>query len=136
MYLTHEIQQVIDYLRADRRFFNTKIVKAFPYMKKPTKLRTIVIAVSPSKIDAENVSVGDINLYGEYSIDFDVFSPQELGTPAVFRSIQDIIEILKSFYPSKVYVSEITSVDGISCFSAKCTLTFRGDIDFGGADGG
>lgn len=133
MYLTCEIQGIIDYLRADKHFDNTHIVKAFPYMKKPTKLRKIVIAVSPSEIEAENISVGDVNLYGEYSIDFDVFSPQELGTPVVFDSIQNIIEILKCFYPSRIYVSKITPVDEISCFSAKCTLTFNGEINFGGA---
>lgn len=132
MYLTEEIDALTARLKANPYFDRIKIVKAFPYKNKPTRLGTAVVAVSPSRISAENISVGGERLFGDYSIDFDVFIPIQEGTPVDTTVIEQIISTLSACFPKSVAVSKITADNSIFCCTAKCTLTFSGEITIGG----
>lgn len=128
MYLTEEIDALIAQLKTNQFFENIKIVKAFPYINKPTRLSKTVIAVSPSKISAENISIGSESLFGDYSVDFDIFIPIQEGTPVDTAVIEQLLCTLSSCYLKAAAVSEITADNTISCCTAKCTLTFSGEI--------
>lgn len=132
MYLTNEIDALISQLNTNSYFDEIKIIKAFPYTDKPTRLNKIVVAVSPSKINAENISTGGECLYGEYSIDFDIFIPVNKGTPVDTSVIEQLICTVAVCCPKAVSVSEITANNNIFCYTAKCTFTFSGEIAIGG----
>jgi hypothetical protein len=136
MYLTNEIDVLIEMLRANSYFDDIKIIKAFPYSMKATRLAKTVIAVSPSKVEGENISIGDNKMFGEYSIDFDVFIPILSGTPVKSDVIEQIVTTVSACYPSGISVSAITVNNDISCTTAKCTFTFSGEISIGGNSDG
>lgn len=132
MYLNKEIDALIALLKANPFFDDIKITKAFPFINKPTRLSRTVIAVSPSKIDAQNISVGGESLFGDYSIDFDVFIPINDGTPVDTDVIEQLVCTLSKSFPKAAAVSEITVNNNIFCCTAKCTFTFSGEIKIGG----
>lgn len=132
MYLADKIDSLILTLKNQTCFNDVKIIKAYPFVNKPTNLEKIVITVSPSGLNADNISVGQNYYFGSYMIDFDVFSPQELGSPVVASTIESIILTLRKFNPSAIKVEPISINSNVKCYTAKCTLSFNGEIDFGG----
>jgi hypothetical protein len=132
MYLSDKIDFLIEKLKENCYFDNVKIIKSYPYSKKDTRLSKTVVAVSPSKIEAQNISIGNDTLYGDYSVDFDVFIPIQSGSPVDSSVIEQIVVTLSECQPKSVYVSEISVNNSISCCLAKCTFTFNGKIEIGG----
>lgn len=132
MYLTDKIENLISTLKNQPCLKDVQIIKAYPFVNKPTNLEKIVITVSPSGLNADNISVGQNCYFGSYMIDFDVFSPQELGSPIASSTIESVILSLRKFNPSAIKVEPISINSNVKCYTAKCTLTFSGEIDFGG----
>lgn len=133
MYLNKKTTDIVQKLSLDKRFKEIKVIMAYPDVNKPTRLKKIVVSVSPSAIDAENISVGEECMYGEYKIDIDVFVPQNFGTPCVQEVVQNIIDALKDEMMSGIKVSEIKAYNSLFCYGVNCRLTFLGEIDFGGS---
>jgi hypothetical protein len=132
MYLAKEIDVLTEALRENSYFDNVKIVKAYPYLNKATRLSKTVIAISPAGIDAKNISIGDENLFGDYSIAFDVFIPIQSGSPIESSVIEQLLVTMSKCYPVGISVSEISVNNDISCCTAKCIFTFNGEIGIGG----
>lgn len=133
MYLNKKVNDIVQKLSLDERFKDSKIIKAYPDVNKPTRLKRIVVSVSPSSIEAENISVGEECMYGEYSIDIDAFVPQNFGTPCVQKVIENVIDTLKDEFPTRIKVSQINVNNSLFCYYVNCCLTFCGEINFGGS---
>lgn len=133
MYLNKKVKDIVSKLSSDERLRDTKVIMAYPNVNKPTQLRRVVIAVSPSSLNAQNISIGDVCIYGEYSVDIDVFVPQNLGTPCIQDVVEKIIDIIKNESLSGIKVSQIKVNNSLFCHYVNCCMTFRGEIDFGGS---
>lgn len=134
MYLNKKMQSIVNMLSQDSYFDNVKIIKAYPDVSKPTRLRQTVICVLPSEMDAENISVGNACLYGRYSVCIDAFVPQNFGSPCVQTVIEHVVDALKDEMPCGIKVSPIRVNHSLFCYSVSCCLTFCGEINFKGDD--
>lgn len=132
MYLNEKVKDIVYRLSQDTRFEHTKIITAYPDSNKPTRLKQIVVCVSPSSVDAENIAVGEAFMYGRYSVDIDVFVPQNFGSPCVQTAVQNLMDALRAELPVGIKVSQIQVNNSLFCYSVNCCLTFCGEIDFGG----
>lgn len=124
MYLSNEIDSLCKRLKADDSLNAFKIIKAYPYNIKPTRLSYQVIAVSPSSIEAESIAVDNEDFYGKYSIDLDVFSPYEMGSPAMSDALERVLVSATDNTVVGISVSAVTVDENAHCFKAKCTLKY------------
>ena len=128
MYLADETDKIFNKLKESTELSEYRIIKAYPFSYKATRLKQAVICVSPSGIDAKTASIGGSDYFGEYTIDADVFVPQDMGTPCTYEIIEKIVKVLSDEPPCGVKVSAVSTKDNIECYTAKCTLTFRSMI--------
>ncbi len=132
MYLNKEIDEFILNLEANSFFSDMKIIKAYPYAIKPTRLKKTVIAVSPSQISAKNISLGETHFFADYKIDVDIYVPQQFGADSIINIVREILGCAAGFYAVGVTASKINADDNLNCFTSKCTVEFNGEIDLGG----
>lgn len=132
MYLAKETKNILDMLKSNEYFSDKKVIMAYPFAKKPTRLADIVVTISPSSLSAKNIEAGGESLFGSYKIDADIFVPQDMGSPCVFDVIEKTVNTVIPLFPCAVSVSEIYPMDELFCFTAKCSFTFSSEIDFGG----
>jgi hypothetical protein len=102
-----------------------KIIKAYPYEFKPTRLSKAVIAVSQSEVEVENIAIGDECYFGNYTINTAVYVPYEFGVPAVSKFIDAIVKSQADYCPLKISTTKIENVENISCFKFDCSFTFN-----------
>lgn len=129
MCLDDELDAFIERLKSCEALEDVRIIKAYPYVLKPTKLKRAVITVSPSEINAQKISLGQKNLFASYVIDADIFVPVELGSPKIWEYIRGILLSQTNSFPSSVYVSRVTAVDKLSCCTVKCSVTYNGALE-------
>ena len=129
MCLDNELDAFIERLKTSEALGDAKIIKAYPYVLKPTKLKNTVIAVSPSEISAQSISLGQENFFASYVIDADIYVPVELGSPKIWEYIRGILLSQMNSFPSSVSVSKVTAEDRLSCCTAKCSITYNGALD-------
>lgn len=132
MYLNKKVNDIVNKLSSDKRFDNIKVIMAYPNVNKPTQLKKIVVTVSPSEIDAENISVGENCFYGDYSVNIDVFVPQNFGSPCIQQTVESVVDLLKDEMPKAVRVSQIKVDNALFCYYVNCRITFCDVINFGG----
>lgn len=133
MYLSDKIAFFVELLKNSEGFENINVFNAYPYSYKPTELDKTTIAVMPSDLKANPAGIGSDELYGEYTIDFCVFVPRQLGSPVVNNTVEKLINAIKDCYPSSINASNIKVIERLSCFMAKCSFTFNSLMDFGGS---
>lgn len=131
VYLNKEIDEFVIRLEKNSFFSQIKVIKAYPYAIKPTRLKKTVITVSPSQISAENISLGETHLFADYKIDVDIYVPQQIGADSIISIVREIFRCAAGFYAVGVTASKITADDNLNCFISKCTIEFNGEIDLG-----
>lgn len=136
MYLDDKTDAVIAALKSADALSDCKIIKAFPFVRKPTFIGKSVIAVSPYSVDVENIAVGQECCFGNYSIEAEIFSPQELGTPGIAGTVEKMLGALMNLEPKGIKAYPIDIDANLRCYTAKCVLTFNGEISFGGENDG
>lgn len=129
MFLTDELDAFIERLKISPLLESTNIIKAYPYVMKPTRLDNVVITVSPAGIDGKSTSIGDENIFAYYTIDADIFVPQELGSPKMGEYIQAVLSSQISSAPCGIAASGVKANDKISCFTVKCSFTYNGELE-------
>ena len=58
MSLFHLTEYAYELLKAEETLSDVKIIKAYPFKDKPVRLKNTVIAVMPSRLESEAVSIG------------------------------------------------------------------------------
>lgn len=129
MCLAKAVDEFVTRLKDCEALEGVSIIKAYPFVKKPTKLDNVVIAVSPAQIESKAVSIGEDNMFSTYTIDADVFIPQELGSPEMWKYIQAVLLSQAESFPVAVATSQIKANDKISCYTAKCSFTYNGELE-------
>lgn len=133
MYLDSEIDAFIGRMKQSPAFKKTDIIKAYPYVMKPTLLDRVVITVSPAVIDGKNVSLGEENIFAYYTIDADIFVPCEFGSDRMCGLIEAVLKSQLDSSFSAVATSRVGADDKISCLTAKCSFTYNGELNLGKA---
>ena len=128
MYLLTAAEKVYQALKNCEALSNCVIIKAYPYAKKPTRLRRTFITVSPAEAEVKNTALGGNSLYGKFSVSIDVFAPQESGTPVENGVTDGIVSAVLPLEPAEIKIGSFTANDDLSSFCAKCLLTFSSDI--------
>ena len=130
MYLAAETEAVYRLLTAEEALAGTHIIKAYPYVNKPTRLKKPVLCIAPCGLEAERCAVGQKQYLGSYRIRISVYVPQSLGSPVVDRTLEAVIKALGATGFHRLQVSDIKTMDVIDCFTAACEVTYRSQIGF------
>lgn len=123
MYLNDEAEQLYSKL-CEAGLEGVKFIKAYPYSIKPTRIKNVLAVISPSSIEAESDSIGNETLFGKYSLDIDVFSPIDAGSPMMSDAMERILNTATDNMVTGIRVSQVTADERTECFRAKCTLTY------------
>ena len=129
MFLKAELNRIYDALRSAQALEECSVIKAYPYVKKPTVLKSTVITVCPAAADMKNVSLGGECLFGSYGFYVDVFIPQQEGTPCNNGFIEDVIEVLSQLEPKRIKVFDLKKEDVLNAFNVKCLVEFSGEAE-------
>ena len=109
--------------------YGVKVIKAYPYLDKPTRLEKAVIAVSPEKTELEPAGIGNEEQYGEIRVVADIFVPQNFGSEALRSLSEQAVKAALVLEPSGVGVFPIKAEDRLDCLRCSCTFTFKRLID-------
>ena len=124
MYLQSAVEAVFNALKSSEALDGCVIIKAFPFVKKPARLRHTVITVSPAQAKLKNTELGGENAVGIFCVSIDIFTPQEQGCPAQNGVTDSIIKAVYPLCPTELYVSDFKGSDELGAFEAKCTASF------------
>ena len=130
MYLSAETDAIYRLLSESEALAGTHIIKAYPYVNKPTRLKKPVVCISPSGLEAGRCTVGQKQYLGSYSITVSVFVPHSLGSPVADKTLEAVICLLGKTGFHRLQVSDIGSMDAIDCFTADCKAEYRSQIFF------
>lgn len=132
MYSTEKTDEIIGALKNTGQFENVEIIKAYPYSNKPTKTGKCYIVFYPCVFDLHSVGIGQEIMYGSFFLDFAVFSPFELGSPAVDELTKKVINSLKNYNLIGIKTQGITVDNTVKCYKSKCTVEFDDYVTLGG----
>ncbi len=132
--LSNVVDDFINKLKQDAHFENIKIIKAYPYVAKPTRLSKIVLCLSLAEISADNCSVGDNCIYGDYKIDIDIFVPYKIGADVISDVFSNIVNACNDNLPIGISTNNIKNDRDTLCYTAKCSLVFNDALNIGGVN--
>ncbi len=130
MYLSNETDAIFHLLKNNDALEDTHIIKAYPYVNKPTRLKKPVLCIAPGGFEAMPVSIGQQQYLGSYCINISVFVPHSLGSPVADKTLEAVIQSLGTTGFHRLQVSDISSVDAIDCFTAVCKAEYHSQILF------
>lgn len=130
MYLTNETASILQLLKSNEALADTHIIKAYPYVNKPTRLKKPVLCVAPGGMEADHIAIGQKQYLGSYSIIVSVFVPHSLGSPVADKTLEAVIQSLSTTGFHRLQVSDIRTADAIDCFTATCKASYRSQILF------
>ncbi len=134
MYLRSEIEQISGLLRSAEALGDCLVIKAYPYAKLPSRLGRAVIALSPSELQADGAEIGGERYFGEYTVNADIYVPQEWGSPAATDYAERTVNALLSLNPVRIRLGGIEAADALKCFKLRCAFSFCGEIRFEGGE--
>lgn len=134
MHLSNEIDAFIERLKACDGLKACKIVKAFPYITKPTILKNPVIAVSCATVQAECVELGGEEMCGSFKICASIFLPTKNGSAGVYDLVANVLGSQAGAYPCAVSVGEINADNELDCLNVECVFDFPCAMNLGEDD--
>lgn len=133
-HLSDEIDNFIERLKACDGLKDCKIVKAFPYITKPTILKCPVIAVSCKMIQTECIELGGEEMCGSFKICASIFLPAKNGSAGVYDLVANVLDSQAGAYPCAVSVGEINADNELDCLTVECELAFPCAMNLGEDD--
>lgn len=132
--LSNVVDDFISALNQRTDFDGIKVIKAYPYVIKPTKLSKIVVAVSLGDVSGDNVSIGDNCVFGTYRIDACIYSPYDVGADVLPQVAEKIFDTCVNYNPVAITTTQIDTNATALCYTLKCSVTFSDYINFGGGE--
>ena len=129
MFLQAELNRAYEALKASEELSDFSIIKAYPYVKKPTILQSTVITICPAASNLKSVSLGSEELFGTYGIYVDVFIPQQEGSPCDNTAVEGITEALLPLGAVKVSISDVEREDVLNAFCVRCLFEFSAGVE-------
>ena len=124
-------ERIDDFIRRLEENTSLKVIKGYPYAKKPTFLSRSVVVVSLGEVEAENIELGGEKLYGRCRIVATIYVPT-CDNYDITNGIAEVVHAQLSAYPSAISVSGVSADDRIECLKASCSFTFYDEVNFGG----
>ena len=124
MYLATVTDAVYQTLSACEALADASVIRAFPYVKKPLRMKTPVLCVSPSGVQASRAALGGECFMGEYGVDIDLFVPHCLGSPVAETLLEKAAAAVCAMGITHIRIGAIRSENALDSFTAKCTVTF------------
>lgn len=125
MYLSAETDIIYRLLKSADGLQNVHVVKAYPFINKPTRLKQPVVCVSPAGFDATHCALGQTHYLCSYRIRVSVYVPQHFGTPVADETMEAVVHALTMTDFRRLQVDDIQSVDAIDCFATACTVSYQ-----------
>lgn len=129
--LSDVLDDFINVLKQDAHFKEYKILKAYPYITKPTRLSKVILCISLGEVNGDSIGVGDNYIYGNYKINIDIFVPFSMGANSISKIFNNIIDTCSDNLPISISTSEITADGTTLCFTARCSLAFNNLLSLG-----
>lgn len=128
MLLEQETNRFIEAVRAHITDENTVVLWAYPYVRKPTRLKKCYAAVSPGTMTAERAELGGERLFGEYGIVTELFVPQEYGSQRLHMLAAGVMEAARESDAVRIEMDEPKQRDALGAYSLTVKASFSDEI--------
>ncbi len=125
MCLSEAVDKVLAALKAEEGLGGCVVIKAYPYIKKPTRMKSTVIAVSPCEAELSNTSLGGDRMFGRFTVRAYIYSPQDAGSPAENGISDSVFKALLTLQPAQITLSDFKRADVLGAFEAECRVSFN-----------
>lgn len=132
MRIDTEIEKLKAVLKSCQQLKNVKIISAFPYQLKPTRLEYPVIAVGLHHLEAESSQLEHSERCGDLSIFADIYVPNKLGGDYACRLLCDMCDALDEYNIASISAQKPEYRNNIQAVLIKAVITFSGIISNGG----
>lgn len=129
------LMNVVDTLKADPFFDDIKLVRAYPYMTKPTMPEEAIIAISIGEVKLKPCHIGEDSLMIELSLWTDIYVPFSLGTELGCDIFSRLCECVGRISPKCISSSRMVADKESGCYLLQCEITFDRELEVGGERG-
>lgn len=126
------IDQLIDVIKKDKYFDNIRVINAYPFKTKPTRITKAYVALGIYEINMKSYNIDDSQRRGEVSVFADIFVPVHSDNGYISEIFMHLCDALKCFNVLSVSASGITADSDIQAVVMKTVITFDDEIHFGG----
>lgn len=111
---------------------NVKIIKAYPFSDKPTRITKAYIAVGIKEIKLEPYQIDYPDKTGELIISADLFCPLKWDSGGLIRLFSKLCAAVEKYNITSIKAGEITADTNTQAYRLKTAITFYNEFDFGG----
>lgn len=111
---------------------NIKIIKAYPFSDKPTRITKAYIAVGIKEIRLEPYQIDYPDKTGELIISADLFCPLKWDSSELIRLFSKLCAAVEKYNITSIKAGEITADTNTQAYRLKTAITFYNEFDFGG----
>ncbi len=111
---------------------NVKIIKAYPFSDKPTRITKAYIAVGIKEIRLEPYQIDYPDKTGELIISADLFCPLKWDSGELIRLFSKLCAAVEKYNITSIKAGEITADTNTQAYRLKTAITFYNEFDFGG----
>lgn len=111
---------------------NVKIIKAYPFSDKPTRITKAYIAVGIKEIRLEPYQIDYPDKTGELIISADLFCPLKWDSSELIRLFSKLCAAVERYNITSIKAGEITADTNTQAYRLKTAITFYNEFDFGG----
>lgn len=111
---------------------NVKIIKAYPFSDKPTRITKAYIAVGIKEIRLEPYQIDYPDKTGELIISADLFCPLKWDSSELIRLFSKLCDAVEKYNITSIKAGEITADTNTQAYRLKTAITFYNEFDFGG----
>lgn len=111
---------------------NVKIIKAYPFSDKPTRITKAYIAVGIKEIKLEPYQIDYPDKTGELIISADLFCPLKWDSSELIKLFSKLCAAVEKYNITSIKAGEITADTNTQAYRLKTAITFYNEFDFGG----
>lgn len=111
---------------------NVKIIKAYPFSDKPTRITKAYIAVGIKEIRLEPYQIDYPDKAGELIISADLFCPLKWDSGELIRLFSKLCAAVERYNITSIKAGEITADTNTQAYQLTTSITFYNEFDFGG----
>ena len=133
MRLDNILDELIGVIKADDAFKAVKVIKAYPFDIKPTRLACPYIALGFSEIDMHSGSIDSSQRQGQVSVFADIYVSGRQDGESIYDIFTRLCEVLSCFNVLSIKTQR-TEYDAYTQSNVlKSVISFNDEIAFGGA---
>lgn len=129
MYLSKEINSILETLRSTEELENIKFIKAYPYVKKGTVLKNKIATISSGDIDLETISLDNEDYSGKYSINIELFVPFSFGSPVALDDMEKIFRVVMDSKVCGIKIHTLYKDTVAECYRIKASFYYYLDYE-------